>query len=58
MIVTAIHDPRRLVRQAYASPNPGGWLEMADADGDLLPQEDAPRGPRCPRRGVHDQALV
>ncbi|KAK9426222.1 hypothetical protein SUNI508_12493 [Seiridium unicorne] len=44
MIVTAIRDPERLLQQAYDSLRPGGWIELQDADWDLLsedgPQED------------------
>lgn len=46
MIVAAIRDPRRLLRQAFESLNPGGWIELADMDGDLLPDEGPAADPR------------
>ncbi|KAI1876715.1 uncharacterized protein JN550_000787 [Neoarthrinium moseri] len=39
MIVTAIKDPKRLIQQAFQYLNPGGWLEIQDADMDLLSEE-------------------
>ncbi|KAH8655815.1 S-adenosyl-L-methionine-dependent methyltransferase [Xylariales sp. PMI_506] len=41
MIVSAIRNPQRLIKQAYEHLNPGGWLEMVDVDWDLL-SEDGP----------------
>ncbi|KAH6661193.1 S-adenosyl-L-methionine-dependent methyltransferase [Truncatella angustata] len=41
MIVTAIRDPKRLLQQAFQYLNPGGWIELQDADMDLL-SEDGP----------------
>ncbi|KAH8647175.1 S-adenosyl-L-methionine-dependent methyltransferase [Xylariales sp. PMI_506] len=41
MIVTAIRNPERLIQQAMHYLKPGGWLEIGDADMDLLPDSDA-----------------
>ncbi|KAH8658147.1 S-adenosyl-L-methionine-dependent methyltransferase [Xylariales sp. PMI_506] len=42
MIVSAIRDPARLIRQAYEYLAPGGWLEMGDAYNKLLSYENEP----------------
>lgn len=39
MIIAAIRDPKRLLRQAFDNLSPGGWIEMQDADMDLRAEE-------------------
>ncbi|KAH8655311.1 S-adenosyl-L-methionine-dependent methyltransferase [Xylariales sp. PMI_506] len=46
MIVAAIRDPQRLIRQAFEYLNPGGWFEIDDAYGDLVSEE----GPEADER--------
>ncbi|KAI0121003.1 S-adenosyl-L-methionine-dependent methyltransferase [Xylariales sp. AK1849] len=47
-IVSAIHDPVRLIQQAFKFLNPGGWLELQDADFDLLSEEGPDKDDRVP----------
>jgi SAM-dependent methyltransferase len=46
MIVTAIRNPKRLIEQAFESLNPGGWIELQDADMDLLSKDGPERDDR------------